>query len=447
MAFLLTWHGTLLCRHRQSGALVHRPPSPASDDVVPVALDLPMEQLQPGFGHHLHATLPQLPANPPGELQRFRLQWAGDQRTITLQHDEAFLSAEPNGDQVTLVKAAAGGWQTFLPMSQIDLDVLRTIMTSAWLTRSSGALAERPATGALFHLHVGDLSVDLRFQLPFDLANWPDRLTLLRDGWRIDQICQYRPLIYYSAFGSAEIIEQFAISVRSLLEFGCYQGPIVVLTDQTPAALARHVAAEDLARVALLQIQPSDRPGFMSARYLILDWPDARQFQPLLYVDTDTVFDRDVTPMLRAVATSDRIAAPIELLSTLSDSPASGATLMQRDFCSPGYMAGFNTGTLGIPNIRAHAETLRLIRRIIMNHSVLHGRLALPYVDQEIANYVSYRLMNFDTGLISRFVRFLGGDADIGNRCGLVHFWPVPGAAARAQAMRDYLARLRAMAR
>ena len=47
---------------------------------------------------------------------------------------------------------------------------------------------------------------------------------------------------------------------------------------------------------------------------------------------------------------------------------------MQRDFCSPGYMAGFNTGTLGIPNLRAHAETLRLIRRIIMNHSLLHGR-------------------------------------------------------------------------
>jgi hypothetical protein len=107
-------------------------------------------------------------------------------------------------------------------------------------------------------------------------------------------------------------------------------------------------------------------------------------------------------------------------------------------------MAGFNTGTLGIPNIRAHADTLRLIRRIIMNHSTLHGRMALPYVDQEIANYVSYRIAHFDTGLISRFVRFAGDDAHNGPRCGLVHLWPVAGAAARAQAMRDYLARLRA---
>ena len=201
------------------------------------------------------------------------------------------------------------------------------------------------------------------------------------------------------------------------------------------------VLADDLARVAVLPFQPSDRPGYMAA--LILDWPDARQFQPLLYVDTGTVFDSDVAPMLRAVAISDRIAAPMELLSPLAANPALGATL-QRDFCSPGYMAGFNTGTLGIPNLRAHAETLRLIRRMIMNHSALHGRMALPYVDQEMANYVSFRLTQFDTGLISRFVRFAGADVPIANGCGLVHFWPVRGAAARAQAMRDYLARLRA---
>ena len=78
-----------------------------------------------------------------------------------------------------------------------------------------------------------------------------------------------------------------------------------------------------------------------------------------------------------------------------------------------------------------------------MNHAALHGRMALPFVDQEIANYVSFRLSHFDTGLISRFVRFAGDDAHLGNRCGLVHFWPVAGGAARAQAMRTYLARLR----
>jgi hypothetical protein len=58
MAFLFTWHGTLRCRHRQSGALVHRPLLPASDDIEPVVLDLPIEQLQLSFGHHLRELLP-----------------------------------------------------------------------------------------------------------------------------------------------------------------------------------------------------------------------------------------------------------------------------------------------------------------------------------------------------------------------------------------------------
>ena len=145
-------------------------------------------------------------------------------------------------------------------------------MADPILGRSGGA----PDDGELFHLHIGDLAADLRFQMPFDLTSWPDRLTLLRDGWRIDQSCLYRPLIYYAAFDSPETLEQFAISVRSLIEFGRYQGPILVLTDQMPQALAGFLPPEDLARVAVLPFQPSDRPGYMAARYFILDWPDAR---------------------------------------------------------------------------------------------------------------------------------------------------------------------------
>jgi hypothetical protein len=280
-----------------------------------------------------------------------------DQRTIMLAHEDAFLSAEPDGERVVLVKPATSGLQTFLRLSATDRETLKTLLTCAWLIRSSGSLSERPALGQLFHLLVGELEADLRFQSPFDIVTWPDRLTLLRDGWRIDQICLYRPLIYYSVFGEAHYLEQFAISLRSLIEFGLYQDSIVILTDHPPQSLARFVPADDIGRIAVLPVGPSDRAGFMAARYFILDWPDAALFQLLLYVDTDTVFDRDVTPMLQAIATSDRIAAPLEMLSALSTSPASGAALLQRDLCSPGFLASFNTGTLGIPNLRAHGSS------------------------------------------------------------------------------------------
>jgi hypothetical protein len=444
MVFLLTWHGTLLCRRRQDGALVHRPLTDRSEDAAPVELDMPIERLRAEFSHHLRAVLPELPDHAPGALQRFHMRWAADQRTLNFYHGNVFLSAALSTGLVEALAPKAEDWEAFLPVSQAVLDALRELLGSSWLVRSTGALVERPAMWRFFNLLLGDIAVDLRYQLPLDLANWPHRLTLLRDGWRIEQLCLYRPLVYYAAFGSPAIMQQFAASVVSLIEFGRYQGHIAVLTDHSQTQLAELLPADVLARLAIVQFKPSDRPGFMTARYLILDLPNAWQFQPILYIDADVVFDRDVAPMLREIAVSDRIAAPFEPFSALRRSPPSGATLLQRDHCSPGDVAGFNTGTLGIPNLRAHAETLRLIRRIIANHSLLYGRGALPYADQEIANYLAFRLANFDTTLIARFVRVGGTDSHPRDGVGLAHFWGVAGAAARAQAMRDYLTLLRA---
>ena len=208
--------------------------------------------------------------------------------------------------------------ETFLPLSPADLDALRAILASSWLIRSSGVLAERPTTGKLFHLHVGDLAADLRFQMPFDLASWPDRLTLLRDGWRIDQICQVPP---------ADLLRRVRQprDPRTVRD----QRPFIDRVRALPGT-DRRVDRPDARRrwpgscrrkiwraLRCCRSSRATGPAIMAARYLILDWPDARRFQPLLYVDTDTVFDSDVTPMLHAVAMSDRIAAPIELLSPL----------------------------------------------------------------------------------------------------------------------------------
>ena len=399
MAFLLTWHGTLLCRRRQGGVLVHCPLTDISDDVEPVVLDLPIEQLRADFGHHVRATMPELPSHPPGSLQRFRLQRSADQQTITLGYETAFLSAELEGDRITLVRTEARDWESFLPVSEVDLDALRQILASSWLIRSSGTLIERPTTWRFFNLRVGehdgrsspsDAVRSRELASPLDLA--PRRL-----ADRADLPVSTSGLLFRvrSTGDHGAVCDQraFADPVRTL------SGADRRIDRPAPAELAKMLPAECMARVTIIPFQPHDRPGFMVARYLILDWPDAWRYQPLLYVDADIVFDRDVTPMLHAIAMSDRIAAPVELMSPLARNPSVGATLLQRDFCSPGYMAGFNSGTLGIPNVRAHAETLRLIRRIIANHSLLHGREALPYADQEIANYVSFRLANFDTGL------------------------------------------------
>ncbi len=269
------------------------------------------------------------------------MRWAADQRTLNFYQGNVFLSAALGTGLVNAVAPKAEDWEAFLPVSQAALDALRELLGSSWLVRSTGALVERPAMWRFFNLLLGNIAVDLRYQFPLDLANWPHRLTLLRDGWRIEQLCLYRPLVYYAAFGSPAIMQQFAASVVSLIEFGRYQGHIAVLTDHSQAQLAELLPADVLARIAVVQFKPSDRPGFMTARYLILDLPNAWKFQPILYIDADVMFDRDVAPMLREIAVSDRIAAPFEPFSALRRSPPSGATLLQRDYCSPGDVAGF----------------------------------------------------------------------------------------------------------
>ena len=117
--------------------------------------------------------------------------------------------------------------------------------------------------------------------------------------------------------------------------------------------------------------------------------------------------------------------------------------MLQLDGLDPRFYHGFNSGTLGIPNIARHASSIDLIARIIANHAALKGRGALPYVDQEIANYVSYRLAHFDTALLAPYVRVGGEDAvSLQSRRGMVHFWATHGSDHRADLMNEYLQQL-----
>ena len=69
----------------------------------------------------------------------------------------------------------------------------------------------------------------------------------------------------------------------------------------------------------------------------------------------------------------------------------------------------------------------------------------MQFVDQPIANYVSFRVAQFDTALLSRFVRLANQYLGPEDRTGLVHFCWVADAAERVAKMEDYLERLRAM--
>lgn len=444
LSYLLTAHGTVVCRNRITGTLVQRALLAPPDDAELLSIGNAADRLQAGFEGFLANDLEALNLTfSGGSLANWRAFRAADKRALHLGFASKVLTAHANDDQFDLTDDQQEG-QSFLAVSAADLEALRTILRSSWMIGSTGACVA-PAQVAMtsqFTLRLGSVDIDLRWNLPLRLAEFPCRLGLLRDGWRIERICLYRPLIYYGAFGSDTILDQLALSLHSLCTVGGYQGDVAVLTDRPADEIERLRPAGMAASLAVVPCDARDRTAYMSARYSIGAWPNAWNFQPLLYVDTDILFDRDVSPMLRSIAQSDRIAAPIEPTEPLGTSPAVGATLLQRDGCSPRFAMGFNSGTLGIPNLGRHEGTLQTIARIIANHCAMHGREAFPYVDQEIANYVSYRIGHFDTALITPYVRLAHALVEPSGKRGLVHYCWVPGADYRVEVMRNYLQRM-----
>ncbi len=449
MTYLLSGLGTLLCQSRDSGALVHRPLAFPLDDVDLLDIGDLTDTLLVGQRNFLCDNAESLRCPiPTGPLAGWTaIRSPEDRRSLILTRDGARLRVSPQSDAILLADTDHWPESRFLPLSPQDLAVLRTLLGANWLLGTTAPeIGPRPASiEPGFVVRIGPLDIDLRWNLPFETGDWPNRLTVSRDAWKIERLFRYRPLVYFAAYGDALVMRQFALAVTSLLTVGAYDGEIVVLTDKTPAEIGALFPDLMPARLVLLPMPAVDRVAYLASRYAIAIWPGAWDFQPLLYVDADLLFDRPVAPMLHAVAQAEHICAPPEQYP-LGETHVIGGHLLADDGCHPppGRM-GFNSGTLGIPNMRTHAGTLSLIARTLRNRRTVVGRQAETFVDQPIANYLAYRTDTFDTAVLAPFVRLAAGDADPADRIGIVHFCWVAGAQARVDVMESYLERVRAM--
>ena len=448
MTYLLTGLGTLVCRTRDTGALVHRPLTSTLDGVDVLDIGNLTNALQVGLSHFLRDDAEALGLSLiDGPLAGWTIARTEDRRSIHLiRHGQCLLASAETG---LCQLAGSDVWPAtrYLPMDPADLTILRGLVDGQWLLESAGE-ATCPEAATLhpgFELRIGTREIDLRWNLPFDRTAWPHRLTVSWDVWKIDRLFRYRPLVYFSAFGNELVMRQFALAIASLVTVGQYAGEIVVLTDKPPAEIAALFPAGVPPKLAILPTLAVDRVGYIAARYAIADWRDAWQFQPLLYTDADVLFDRPVAPMLYAIARTDRICATPEPWH-LADSEFVGSHLLADDGCHPPPDAkGFNGGILGIPNMQTHGGTIALIGRTVRNRLAVVGRHSVQFIDQPVANYAAYRTGTFDTEILSRYVRLDRESADPADRTGMVHFCWAVGAALRVEAMRSYLERLHAM--
>ena len=456
MIYFLTAHGTLITRDREGltrdreGGLGHAGLRDIPDVAALLALDIPIDLLRQDYQEWL-----QRQSKPPVAfaLEGFgegRLHVDAERNLVHIERDGRFLSAGRDGGTITWIDRAPELWESFLPLFEADLGRIVTLVSGLWIIRSTRTLVRGGNVDLLpgFILRFGPIDVPLPQNLPLDARQWPFRVTVLLEGWRIEEICWFKPLIYYAAFRSPAVHAQLFNSIQSLLEFGRYDGHLHLMTDLSHEDVCRAVPQLGRDRLTVQPVAPDDFVGFVASKYAILEHEPAWQHQPVVFLDPDIVVNASLREMLIEIALSDRIVAPIERVGPMRTWPSVGASLIQRDGHDPRFADGFNAGTLGLPNLAWHAHTLRLIRRIIGNILKAEGRDALRWVDQEVANYVSFRSAHVDTSAISRFVRFGSwGDADApGLLNGMVHFWHT-GKHDRHVIMARYIEALRAHAR
>ena len=440
--FLMTAHGTLLCSSRDDDTITHCHPFAIRENTAPIDF----KQISLEMAEQFRAFVEVPPEDQNTVITNVILPGLSfarskDYKTVKLMRDGFYMTALPNGS-VGFHTKDQNTWELYMALSTKDLEALKTILSARWIEQKTNNLIEphdiRIEEG--WKLRLGEAVLDLRLQFPTISSDLPFHFVGLHDGWRIVRFFLYDPLIYFTAFKSSEVLSQLYISICSLLEFGCYDGKVHVVTDQAADTILANIPKLDPSRLSIQTCNPADWVGYVAAKYTIAEHQPAYGHQPILFSDPDIVFDTNILPMLKTIASSDRIVAPLEggLLRTF---PSLGATLYQRDGFDAGFASGFNGGTLGIPNLASHGKTLDLIRAIIVNHALLHGRDYHRWVDQETANYVSFRIANVDTHAISSYVRtgFADTAKTSNGRRGLVHFWASTPKSATMQAYVEVL--------
>jgi hypothetical protein len=419
-----------VCLDRQTGALTHRPLDyiPAHEAIAKVSqaatldgaiiLTLDTSVLHP----HVNRTAATEPAI------RWPITAAERLDAVHIKAPRGLLSAQPDGS-ISETKTE-GDQETFLILSDSELATLQLLNEERWVRRSSGEPVS--PTDVLFEqgflLRVGGDALQLPRDMPVVLHESPGSpaaLTVFFDGWRIEELVAYRPLVFVVAFGPPHTFELLTLCIRSLLVGGKYDGDILVIGDRTRDQIVELLPEVSSERLHAYQLRAGNFIEYCAARYCLPDWADATRYQPLVYVDVDVMFDRPLEPFLHRLVVQPKISAQAESFARLASHAASGARLIKEDKLDVGDAPGFNSGILGIPSLNPHEKTLRQIYELVFRYAEVAGRDALSHFDQAIANYVTSKLAPIDYEFLTPLVRYtqrhqLQGGAE---PLGFVHFW------------------------
>jgi hypothetical protein len=369
---------------------------------------------------------------------------------VHLQRGSGYLRATPDG-MLDCDVDVPQGWEQYRFISPGELRLLQHLLGHAWIVARTRDIVPAAEIALLpdFRLRVGPFTADFSTAMPAvaeTAAHAPTRLLLFSDGWKVEELRLFRPLVYFTVFrrdpAQREYLRMALLSIRSFMLFHGALAEFLLMTNMDRDEVLAEVPADLL---ALIHVVTADVPGtnivdIFAQRYRIAEWVHAAEYQPLLYVDTDILFSGDISGTLGGLALSGRMATGEESWSPLRESDSVGASLFAADPFDLPSTLGFNSGTLGIPNVTDHRLHLRAVAEVIQRYASLHGRESLHWFDQACANYVSAKIAHFDGKVFADLVEHVGAtDAKPRGSARLVHFW---GLSDKTAAMEARLAEL-----
>ncbi|WP_237213222.1 glycosyltransferase 61 family protein [Falsiroseomonas oryziterrae] len=273
-------------------------------------------------------------------------------------------------------------------------------------------------------------------------------LRLVHDDWRIGQARAYRPLIYSCAFGSDTQFRQLELFLRSISEFGAYDGHILLVTDRDEAALRQLIPTGFADKMVLVRKRPDSVFAMLTARYQIDDLPIER-FQPVLYLDSDVICDAPIGPLFDALNCREGFHAVAEYPGrSVAEAgklrPFFGAFIFNKHPPKGAAPQCLNSGSFGFADKATAAPVFRQMLTSLRAYAATEPDFNAAIGDQPFFNYALQTITRPDTDVLNGFIRTLGNrQPDLSAPpIGLVHFNSGVGYRGKPAAMADYLAHL-----
>lgn len=444
MHALSTEHGTLLCLDRAAERVVHRPLA----EIDPADLVFVADP-----GHHEAGVF-----EADGRWRVIDMGLRGRSRPthprhptlsvtdgiVRLRYEGGYLVASPDG-LIRIDSPEASDWEAFGFVARDAVLDLIAVSRSAWLRLGARARIEADAIALAprARLTAGGHSYPIAGNFPRPAGDASHgRMVLFRDGWKVDAFRRFRPLVYFVLMGMGAYRDQLALATDSLARYGGYRGDVLLITDRDDDVVLPLIAPPLLERLHVLRIAASDKVDAVLARLMLGEFPDAAAFAPIVYSDTDIVFDRPLLPFLERALLDPGLSGQSEPWNPLPDSSHCGAELFAADPFEFEDRLGFNAGVLSMPGGPDSVRVIDTVRRAMGAYLGEHGRDSLPWLDQAMANYVFRKLECLDAGPVTAATRLCqrGDPPDPDGAAGFVHFWPASARPdERADSMRRYL--------